>query len=89
MTGPQPMACVVGECASGFAYREECALVASGCCAREMLARANRSPNGVHYPMDLGPGGNSFVNALEAAGLVRIHYEITYTAVTRNLDPAA
>lgn len=78
MTGPQPRNCIVGDCASRFPYREECALVASGCCARDMLACARRWPDGVHFPMDLAPGGNPFVNAMQVAGLVRVRDEVTY-----------
>lgn len=77
MTGPKPMACVVGECASGFAYREECALVVSGCCARDMLASARQSTDGVQFRMDLTPSGNPFVNALTLHGLVRVRGNTT------------
>ena len=77
MTGPKATSCIVGECASSFPYREECALVASGCCARDMLAAAARWPDGVHFPMDLAPGGNPFVNALERENFVTVNHEIT------------
>ena len=77
MTGPMPMNCIVGECASGFAYREECALVISGCCARDMLTSARQSTDGVQFPMDLTPGGNPFVNALKLHGLVRVRGNTT------------
>jgi hypothetical protein len=77
MTGPKPMACVVGKCASVFAYREECAIVVSGCCARDMLTSARQLTDGVQFPMDLTQGGNPFVNALELHGLVRIRGNTT------------
>lgn len=77
MSGPKPMNCALPKCASEFLYHQECGLVASGCCAREMLSAAARNPDGVHFPMDLRPGGNPFVNAMEAAGLVRVRGEIT------------
>lgn len=74
----KPRDCAVDECASGFPYHDECALVASGCCAREMLAALAKSPDGCHFPLDLRPGGNPFVNALEAAGLARVREPLTY-----------
>lgn len=77
MTGPKPNACIIGECASSFSYREECALVASGCCARDMLASAKRYPDGARFPMDLVPGGNPFANALKRKGFVRIYHNVT------------
>lgn len=77
MNGPKPMNCVVGACASEFLYKDECGLSPSGCLAREMLSIAGKEPDGVHFPMDLRPAGNRFVNALEAAGLVRVRGNIT------------
>lgn len=79
MTGIQPRNCAVGQCASSFPYKDECGLVASGCCARNVLDTA-KALDGARFPMDLRPGGNPFVKALEASGLVRVRHEITYAA---------
>lgn len=76
MNGPKPISCVAGECVSEFPYRDECALTASGCCAWDVLIAAAKLGD-AHYPMDLRPGGNPFVNALERAGLVRVVGDIT------------
>lgn len=77
MTGPKPQACIVGDCASGFPYKDECGLISNGCAARRMLEAASRT-EGACFPMDLSPGGNPFVNALEARGLVRVGHDITF-----------
>ena len=78
MSGPQPQNCILGECASRFSYKDECGLISNGCAARRMLEVASKA-DGAHFPMDLSPGGNPFVNALEARGLVRVRHDITFT----------
>lgn len=77
MTGLKPMNCAVGQCASSFMYKDECALVSSGCCARTMLDMLASQPDGAHFPMDLTPGGNPFIRAMEAAGLVHVDDDVT------------
>lgn len=77
MTGPQPRNCIVGECASGFPYKDECGLIPDGCAARRMLTAA-AGADGARFPMDLSPGGNPFVNAMVARGLVRVRGQITH-----------
>lgn len=78
MSGITARNCILAECASGHPYKDECGLLPSGCCARDMLATARREATGAHFPMDLRPGGNPFVNAMEDAGLVRVRGCLTF-----------
>lgn len=71
--------CAVHACVSSFPYKDECGLVSTGCCVRDMLTSLKRAPDGAAiFAMDLQPSGNPFVTAMEAAGLVR-----TFGAITR------
>jgi hypothetical protein len=74
----KPIDCAVGECASAFPYHDECALVANGCCAHGMLSKLATAPDGLAFPLDLAPGGNPFVNAMEAKGLARVRGYLVY-----------
>lgn len=77
MSGIHAQNCAVAGCVSGFPYKDECALVKSGCCAREMLSACARNTDGLRFPMDLAPGGNPFVNALKAEGFVLVADGVT------------
>ena len=78
----KPQNCIVGDCASRFPYKDECAMVPTGCCARYMADNLAQAPDGLHYPLDLGLDGNEFVKALVSAGLATVHGKITRATLT-------
>jgi hypothetical protein len=53
-----------------------------------MLAAAAKHEEGVKFPMDLHPGGNPFVNALERRGLVSVHHDVTRARAPLPAPPA-